>query len=106
MVLQAERRLADTQLMAPSDGTIQTRAREVGSIVEAGQVVYGMALTSPVWVRTYVDEPELNRVRPGMPAEVTIDSMPGQIYRGQVGFVSPIAEFTPRPSRRASYAQA
>lgn len=93
---QAERRLADTVLAAPGAGTVLTRVREVGAVVAAGETVYTLSLAAPVWVRTYVDEPDLNRVQPGMAAEVTIDSVPGKVYRGQVGFVSPVAEFTPK----------
>jgi HlyD family secretion protein len=93
---QAKRRLADTALAAPSAGTVLTRVREVGAVVAAGETVYTLSLAAPVWVRTYVDEPDLNRVRPGMAAEVTIDSVPDKVYRGQVGFVSPVAEFTPK----------
>ncbi|MBX9629890.1 MAG: efflux RND transporter periplasmic adaptor subunit [Burkholderiales bacterium] len=95
-LVQAERRLADAELVAPSRGTILTRVHEVGAIVAAGETVYTLSLAAPVWVRTYVDEPDLNRVRPGMTADVTIDSLPGRVYRGQVGFISPVAEFTPK----------
>lgn len=73
---------------------IQARVREPGAVVAAGELVYLLALTAPVWVRTWVAEPELGRVRPGMPAEVRTDG--GASYLGQVGFVSPVAEFTPR----------
>src|SRR5262249_13313127 len=53
-------------------------------------------LTSPIWVRTYVNELDLGRVRPGMPAEVRTDSARSKGYRGRVGFISPTAEFTPK----------
>lgn len=95
-LIQAERRLADADLIAPSAGTVLTRVRESGAIVAAGETVYALSLAAPVWVRTYVDEPDLNRIQPGMPAEVTIDSVPGKVYRGQIGFISPVAEFTPK----------
>lgn len=90
----AERRLADANLTAPNDGIILTRVREPGAIVAAGETIYALSLTSPVWVRTYVDEPDLGRVHPGMPAEVRTDS--GGAYRGQIGFISSVAEFTPK----------
>lgn len=90
----AERRLADATLMAPNDGVILTRVREPGAIVAVGETVYTLSLTSPVWVRTYVDEPDLGRIHAGMQAEVRTDS--GGIYQGQIGFISPIAEFTPK----------
>lgn len=95
-VAQAQLRLGDTNLIAPSDGVLLARVREPGSIVAAGVPVATLALTSPVWVRAYVDETDLGLIVPGKTAEVFTDSAPGKPYQGQVGFVSPIAEFTPR----------
>jgi HlyD family secretion protein len=95
-VIQSERRLADSDLIAPSAGTILTRAREKGAIVQAGETVFTLTLASPVWVRTYVNERDLGRVQPNMPAEVRTDSAPDKVYRGYVGFISPTAEFTPK----------
>jgi len=91
---QAERRLIDADLTAPSAGMILTRVREPGAIVGAGETVYAVTITSPVWVRTYVAEPDLGRLRPGMPVEVRTDA--AKTYRGQIGFISPVAEFTPK----------
>ncbi len=90
----AERRLADASIVAPNEGTILTRVREPGAIVAPGETVYTLSLTSPVWVRTYVDEPDLGRIFPGMKADVHTDA--GGVYGGQIGFVSPVAEFTPK----------
>jgi HlyD family secretion protein len=90
------RRLEETDLKAPSDGTILTRVREPGAVVLPTSSIYTLALVDPVWVRTYVPETELGRVVPGMAADVTADSLPGKAYRGQVGFISPSAEFTPK----------
>jgi membrane fusion protein YbhG len=94
-VSAAERALADATLQAPSDGTVLTRVREPGAIVAAGATVYTVALVKPVWVRAYVAEPDLGRVHPGMAASVRTDSSP-KIYHGHVGFISPVAEFTPK----------
>ena len=93
---QAERRLADSDLIAPAAGEILTRARERGAIVAAGETVFALTLTSPVWVRTYVGEPDLGRVRPDMPVLVQPDSPKGESYKGHIGFISPTAEFTPK----------
>lgn len=89
-------RLADADLVAPSAGVVLSRVREAGAIVPAGATVYVLSLTAPVWVRAYVDEPDLGRIRPGMVAAVTTDSAPGKTYRGRIGFISPVAEFTPK----------
>ena len=89
-------RLADSELIAPGAGEILTRARERGAIVSPGETVFTLTLSSPVWVRTYVNETDLGHVQPDMPAFVTTDSAPGKIYNGHVGFISPTAEFTPK----------
>ncbi|HTU20077.1 MAG TPA: efflux RND transporter periplasmic adaptor subunit, partial [Gemmataceae bacterium] len=96
VVVQAERRLADSDLTAPNDGIILTRAREKGAIVQAGETVFTLTLASPVWVRTYVNERDLGRIRPNMAAEVRTDSAPDKFYPARIGFISPTAEFTPK----------
>ncbi len=58
--------------------------------------MFALTLTSPVWVRTYVNEVDLGRVRPGMAAWVRTDTSGEKGYRGHVGFISPTAEFTPK----------
>ena len=93
-LVQAERRLTDSDLIAPSGGVILTRVREPGAIVGAGETVYAITIVSPVWVRSYVAEPELCRIQPGMVVQVRTDS--GKTYSGQIGFISPVAEFTPK----------
>lgn len=95
-VSQAERRLADAELLGPSSGTILTRAQERGAIVSPGEPIFTLTLSSPVWVRTYVNERDLGRIRPNMIADVATDSRPDKPYRGHIGFISPTAEFTPK----------
>jgi len=92
----AQTALEDTSLHAPEDGIILTRAVEPGTIVSAGTPVYTLSLSKPVWVRAYVPEPQLGLVSPGTRVQVISDTKPDQPYDGQVGFVSPVAEFTPK----------
>ena len=92
----AERQLADADLIAPSAAVVESRAREVGSIVNVGETVFVLSLTTPVWVRTYVSEPDLPRVRPGMDVEVKPDSRAIAPMKGRIGFISTAAEFTPK----------
>lgn len=92
---QAATQLNDTRLYAPSAGVIQVRAREPGSMVNIGEPVYTLSLTDVVYVRAYVSETQLGQVVPGASVEVLSDSS-DRIYQGQVGFVSPRAEFTPK----------
>ena len=93
---EAQTRLADTRLAAPSAGTIRTRVVEKGAIVAAGSPVFVLSLQENPWVRAYVPEPLLGRVKPGMRVEVVSDSRPERPYPGHVGFISPTAEFTPK----------
>lgn len=88
--------LNDTEILSPSNGIILTRVREPGSIVAPESVVYTLSLHNPVWVRAYVSEPDLGRIKPGMKALVTTDTHPDKPFKGQIGFISPQAEFTPK----------
>jgi len=92
----AQTALEDASLHAPEDGVILTRAVEPGAIVSAGTPVYTLSLSDPVWVRAYVPEPQLGLVSPGTRVQVISDTKPDRPYDGQVGFVSPVAEFTPK----------
>jgi HlyD family secretion protein len=93
---QSQLDLQDTTLLAPSDGTILTRAVEPGSMLNAGSTVLTLSLTRPVWVRAYVDESNLNRAKPGQELQLYTDGRPDKPYHGKIGFVSPTAEFTPK----------
>jgi HlyD family secretion protein len=92
----AEINLHDTELLAPSEGTILTRIREPGSIIEAGNPVFTLSLTNPIQVRAYIRETDLGRVKPGDKVLIYTDSDPSKPLEGQVGFISPQAEFTPK----------
>ena len=92
---QATTALADTELVAPSDGTIIARVREPGSMVASQSTGYSLSLDKPVYVRAYVGEPDLGRIAPGTAVQVKSDSS-DKAYRGQIGFISPRAEFTPK----------
>jgi len=88
--------LDETTIYAPSDGTILTKVHEVGSIVNASEVVVEMAKEDEYWIRSYVSEKYLGVIKPGMKAFVYTDSNGGKAYEGKVSFISPLAEFTPK----------
>jgi len=90
----AQIHLRDAEIYAPNDGVILTRILEPGSIVAAGSSVYTLALDRPIWIRTFIDEPDLGKIHPGQKVVVRTDS--GKTYIGQIGFISPQAEFTPK----------
>ncbi|MBI2823400.1 MAG: efflux RND transporter periplasmic adaptor subunit [Planctomycetia bacterium] len=88
--------LADAELVAPMDAVVRTRIMEPGEMASPQKPVFLLAITDPKWVRAYVSEPDLGKVRPGMAAEVGVDSFPDRRFEGWVGFISPVAEFTPK----------
>jgi HlyD family secretion protein len=88
--------LSYTNAYAPTDGIILTRVREPGTALQSASPVVTLSVSSPVWVRAYVDEPHLGEVYYGMPAKVYTDYKKGVAYTGKIGFISPIAEFTPK----------
>jgi HlyD family secretion protein len=87
--------LADTILYAPCAGTILVRALEPGAIVAAGTTVMTLTIDRPMRIRAYIDEPDLYRISPGMRVLVSTDGNP-RTYQGTIGFISPMAEFTPK----------
>lgn len=92
----ARQHVDDSRLTAPQAGVIRNRILEPGDMASPQTPVYTLALTHPLWVRAYLDEPDLGKVRPGMRAYVTTDSFPGERFAGWIGYISPTAEFTPK----------
>jgi HlyD family secretion protein len=92
----ARQELADTRIYSPSDGVIRDRILEPGDMAFPATPVLTLALSDPLWVRAYVPEPDLGRIRPGMAANIHTDSFPDKSYQGWVGYISPTAEFTPK----------
>jgi len=88
--------LADAQLIAPVDAVVRTRILEPGDMASPQKPVFSLAITDPKWIRAYVSEPDLGKVHSGMTASIMVDSFPKRRFEGWVGFVSPVAEFTPK----------
>jgi HlyD family secretion protein len=93
--------LADAQLIAPVDAVVRSRLMEPGEMASPEKPVLSLAVINPKWVRAYVAEPDLGKLHTGMTASVTVDSFPNQQFQGWVGFVSPVAEFTPKTVQTA-----
>ncbi len=83
-------------LVAPFDGVILARQAELGEVVAPGTPVVTIADLDHVWVRAYLNETDLGRVRLGQAARVTSDSLQGKTLPGRVSFISSQAEFTPK----------
>ena len=91
-----EQQLKDAELRAPIAAVVRARLMEAGDMASPQRPVYTLAITDPKWVRAYVRETELGLVKPGMAASIAIDSLPGQAIAGKVGYISSVAEFTPK----------
>ena len=65
-------------------------------MISPQRAVFNLAITDPKWVRAYVSDPDLGKIHPGMKASITADSFPGRAFSGWVGFISSVAEFTPK----------
>ncbi len=92
----ANEELKDAELHAPANGVIRERILEPGDMASPLTPVFTLAMTDPVWVRAYLPQTALGKVRPGMRAAITTDSFPNKTYLGWVGYISPSAEFTPK----------
>jgi len=90
------RELADAELVSPVDGVVRARLMEAGEMASPQRPVFTVAVTNPKWVRAYVTESDLTRLHPGATAEVSTDGSAHRTYRGWVGFISSVAEFTPK----------
>jgi HlyD family secretion protein len=90
------RQLADAELVAPADAVVRSRLMEPGEMATPQRPVFSLALIDLKWVRAYVAESDLGKVRTGMATSVAVDSFPGRRFDGWIGFISPVAEFTPK----------
>lgn len=88
--------LDDAELKSPSHSVINRRLLEPGDMASPQRAVFSLAVLSPKWVRAYVAETDLGYVRPGMAALVFTDSYPNQGIPSSIGFISSVAEFTPK----------
>jgi len=89
-------RYQDMFLRSPAAGVVRSRLLEPGEMAGPNAPVITLSLTDPKWVRAYVSEPNLGQIRQGMAAKVISDSYPQDPFSGWIGFISPVAEFTPR----------
>jgi HlyD family secretion protein len=86
----------DTVILAPIDGVILVKPAEIGEIVAAGTTIVSLGDLDHPWLRAYINETDLGRVKLGEQVKLSTDSFPGKTYLGKVSFISPDAEFTPK----------
>jgi HlyD family secretion protein len=88
--------LSYTVLKAPFDGVIAVRQAELGQLAGPGVAIFTIDELDHVWLRAYVNETDIGKVRLGELVNVTTDTYPDKTYRGRISFISPQAEFTPK----------
>lgn len=89
-------RLGYTSLLAPTTGVVLVRHAEVGEIMAAGTPVVTIADLDHLWLRGYIAETDIGKVRLGQKATIRSDTFPGTSYSGRISFISSQAEFTPK----------
>lgn len=88
--------LADTVAYSPVDGVVLVKSADVGEILAPGTTVVTVGDIDHPWLRAYVSERDLGKVKLGSKVKVTTDSFPGKAYWGRISFISSQAEFTPK----------
>jgi HlyD family secretion protein len=91
-----ERNLRDTEVRAPSDGIVEVRHVEVGELAGPGTALFSLIDLGRTYVKAYVPESLVGRVKLGSAVAVANDSYPGKTYPGKVDYISDEAEFAPR----------
>lgn len=88
--------LSDTVAASPVDGVVLVKSADVGEVLAPGTTVVTIGDIDHPWLRGYINETELGKVKVGSKVKVTTDSYPGRTYNGRVTFISSEAEFTPK----------
>jgi HlyD family secretion protein len=97
VLAQSQTVAKESEIRAPADGVILHRIAEPGLLLGIGQSALTMAFANRLYVRTFIPETKLGKVRPGDAASVTVDAFPDKTFAAKVTEISPEAEFTPKP---------
>lgn len=93
---QAALQIEKSKIKAPASGVVLRQNFLEGELVNPGSPVLVLADLEKLWVTVYIPEPDLGRVKLGQKALVRVDAFPGEMFEGEVTFISPEAEFTPK----------
>jgi len=97
----AKIRLNYSKLYSPLSGVVLSENVEPGEYVSAGTPIVTVGNLENVWLRAFIDEEDLGRVRVGQEVDLTTDTYPGKVYKGRLSFISSEAEFTPKTVQTA-----
>lgn len=88
--------IEDCTIRSPVDGIVSKKFVESGEYVTPGAAVLKLSDLQKVDLYIYITETELGKIKLGQKADVTIDTYKDKVYNGEVIFISPEAEFTPK----------
>ncbi|HEY3221651.1 MAG TPA: efflux RND transporter periplasmic adaptor subunit [Gemmatimonadales bacterium] len=83
-------------LLSPADGIVLTRFAERGEVIAAGVPVVSVGLVRAPWIRAYIGERFIARLKTGQEVRIRVDGYPDSTFAGRITEISPRAEFTPR----------
>ncbi len=92
----SEKQLSDTEIFTPIDGVVLVKSAEPGEVLAAGTTVVTVGDLEHPWLRAYINETDLGRVKLGQKVKLTTDSYPTKAYWGHVSYIASQAEFTPK----------
>jgi HlyD family secretion protein len=93
---EARANLAERMIYAPTDGTILSRPVEVGDVVSFGSPIFVMVDMSRLYLKVYIPEPDIPKLKLGDPADITVDAFPGKTFSARITKIFQDAEFTPK----------
>ena len=93
---QARQQLTYTELIAPMDAVVLSSSAEAGEFLNPASPVLTLGQVDKPWLRAYIHEKDLGRIKLNQKVEVTTDSFPDKTYTGRVSYISSQAEFTPK----------
>jgi HlyD family secretion protein len=95
-VAVVDAQLADAVAVAPANGVVLVKSAEIGEVLAPGTTFATLGEIDRPWLRAYIGEQDLGRVKLGAKVKVTTDSYPGKVYWGKITFIASEAEFTPK----------
>lgn len=93
---EARANLAERKIYAPTNGTILSRTVEVGDVVSPGSPIFVMVDMSRLYLKVYIPEPDIPKLKLGDPAEIKVDAFPGTTFPARITKIYEQAEFTPK----------